>query len=774
MKVSLKWLSEFVELPGSVPELTELLTLAGVEVEDVQKLGADIPKVVVAQIQESTQHPNADRLSVCKVDDGSGIPRQIVCGAKNYKVGDKVPLALPGAVLPGDFKIKVGKLRGVESEGMLCSADELGLPKGEDGLMILPGDAKAGTPLSELLPSDTIIEIEITPNRADLLSYTGIAREVAALTGRALKLPPAAPALAGVAGQISIETPECPLYTVLAISNIKVGPSPEWLRAKLEASGLRAINNIVDITNFVMLETGQPLHAFDAAKVNGEIRVRAATEGEQFLALDGRTYRLSPENVVIADTRRALAIAGVMGGEDSGVTAQTQNVLLECAAFAPSNIRRTSRTLGLSSDSSYRFERGVDTASMSVASQRAAALIVELAGGTVGDFRAGGAAVAGEGVIVPLRLERVNSLLGVEVPPGRIEEILTGFGLLKVEAGWQIPSFRKDLTREVDLIEEIARVVGIENIPARLSAFPARPGTADAAYDFVMEIRQKLVGLGFSEARTSTLVPESALAVKDAAIRLKNPLGEDQSYLRPSLVSGLLGSLAHNIRQGAKSVMFFEVGRTFHSGAKEETTSLGVLLYGASAPADWRGAAGRTLDWHDAKGAIEALGNFALNKGEPTESFALAAAIETSGTKIGFLAQLAPSAARALGVTEPVLVAEIDLDALRSSTQAGGFSSIPKFPSTVRDIAVVAPVALPYADMDKILRAANEPLLVAIAPINIFTDASGGKLAADCKSVAISLTFRSPERTLNTDEVNAACERLKKQLKDELAVSFRE
>ncbi|MEQ1854300.1 MAG: phenylalanine--tRNA ligase subunit beta, partial [Chthoniobacteraceae bacterium] len=362
MKVSLNWLRELVELPPTVPALVDLLTMAGVEVEGVETHGCAIPNVVVAQIRESVQHPNADRLSVCQVDDGTGTARQIVCGAKNYKVGDKVPLALPGAKLPGDFTIKVGKLRGVESQGMMCSAKELSLAEDAEGLLILPTESRIGAPIAEVFPGDTILDLEITPNRADLLSVTGIAREIATLTGKSFKDPGAAVSQSATSDPqsvVSVSDPVlCLYYTARAIRGVKVGPSPDWLRAKIEAVGLRAINNIVDITNFVMLEVGQPLHAFDAEKLDGALQVRVAADGESFLALDGKTYKLAAGQLVIADQRRAVAIAGVMGGQETGVTEGTTNVVLESARFQPQSIRRTSRTLGLGSDSSYRFERG--------------------------------------------------------------------------------------------------------------------------------------------------------------------------------------------------------------------------------------------------------------------------------------------------------------------------------------------------------------------------------------------------------------------------------
>src|SRR6266700_4346138 len=367
MKFSVNWLCEFVDLPKNADEIAELLTRAGVETKNIEKRGAKIDNVIVAQITASSRHPNADRLSVCEVDDGSGTKRQIVCGATNYKVGDKVPLALPGAVLPsrrqaeGGFQIKVTKMRGVESEGMLCSAIELGLGSDAAGLLILSPEAKVGAPISKLFPGDTILDVEITPNRGDLLSHFGLAREIAALTGKKLKSAPREAKIDIKKSGVTISaTRECPFFSARKIDNVKVGPSPQWLRAKIESVGIRSINNIVDVSNFVMLELGQPTHAFDADKLKGGINVRLARDGENFLALDGKTYVLKTDNCVIADQERAVGIGGVMGGEETGVTDSTKKILFEAAYFLPASVRRTARNLNLPSDASYRFERGVD------------------------------------------------------------------------------------------------------------------------------------------------------------------------------------------------------------------------------------------------------------------------------------------------------------------------------------------------------------------------------------------------------------------------------
>src|SRR5438094_3517406 len=424
MKFSVNWLREFVDLPENPEEIADLLTRAGAETENIEQRGAKIDKVIVSQITASSLHPNADRLTVCEVDDGSGTKRQIVCGATNYKVGDKVPLALPGTKLPNGTEIRKSKLRGVESEGMLCSPIELGLGEDASGLLILSPEAKVGTLITDLFPSDTILDVEITPNRGDLLSHFGLAREVAALTGKKLKSTPREAKIPVKKTGVTITaTPECPFFSARRIDKVKVGPSPQWLRAEIESVGIRSINNIVDISNFVMLELGQPTHAFDADKLRGDINVRLARDGEKFLALDGKTYSLKPDNCVVADQERAVGIGGVMGGEETGVTESTKNVLLESACFLPASIRRTARDLNLPSDASYRFERGADPQMILAASRRATDLICEVAGAT----SAATIGVAGElppdPPEVSLRYEGLDQLVGIHIEPATADAI---------------------------------------------------------------------------------------------------------------------------------------------------------------------------------------------------------------------------------------------------------------------------------------------------------------------------------------------------------------
>src|SRR5438094_298936 len=470
MKFSANWLREFVDLPKNQEEIADLLTRAGVETENIETRGAKIDNVVVSQITASSRHPNADRLTVCEVDDASGTKRQIVCGATNYKVGDKVPLALPGTKLPNGTEIRKSKLRGVESEGMLCSPIELGLGDDASGLLILSPDAKIGMPIGDLFPADTILDVEITPNRGDLLSHFGLAREIAALTGKKLRDPPPLRTADTTASEVKISASrECPFFSARKIDNVKVGPSPQWLRAKIESVGIRSINNIVDVSNFVMLELGQPTHAFDADKLRGGINVRLARDGEKFLALDGKTYSLKPEMCVVADQERVVGIGGVMGGEETGVTESTKNVLLEAAYFLPASIRRTARELNLPTDASYRFERGVDPEMILRASQRATDFIREIAQGDPAKETAVAGTLLSNPPDVFLSYKKCDQVLGIGIEPKTIDKVLTRFGLKKISAAeitkWKIPSYRRDLQRDVDLIEEVVRAYGAERIP---------------------------------------------------------------------------------------------------------------------------------------------------------------------------------------------------------------------------------------------------------------------------------------------------------------------
>jgi phenylalanyl-tRNA synthetase beta chain len=785
MKFSVNWLREFVELPPSIDSLAELLTLSGVEIEGIQKRGADFDKVVVAQITDSKPHPNADRLTVCVVDDGSGTKRQIVCGAKNYRVGDKVPLALPGAELTGGLKIRASKLRGVESEGMLCSAKELGVAEDAAGLLILSPEAKIGTPIRDLFPLDTILDVEITPNRGDLLSHFGLAREIAALTnkrfvGQALRLPSKAagdaPALQKKGIKISALR-ECPFYSARRIENVKVGPSPDWLRAKIESVGIRSINNVVDVSNFVMLELGQPTHAFDADKLSGEINVRLAHEAEKFLALDGKTYELTPENLVIADGERTVGIAGVMGGEESGVTDSTKNVLLESAYFLPASIRRTARDLNLPSDASYRFERGVDPQMILTASRRATELICKVAGAK----SAATIAVAGElppdPPDVSLRYERLDQLVGIHIQPTTADAILTRFGLAKSDSAsrphWKIPSYRGDLQREVDLIEEIIRAHGIEKIPSADRSRFTPLSEADRNFDFETKLRHDLIAIGLTEARTSSLIARSEMANANGAIELRNPLSEDHVALRTSLIAGLLGAVARNIRAGTERIALFEIGNTFAPPAGEQQRKLAIALCGQAASVkDWRSAKKRQLDFFDLKGALNVLGTFEFRRSEQP-GFVLMAEIFYETDRIGYGGQL--SATTSIGANAPVLIAEIDLRRIAQVKEhAQPFKEIDRYPEVTRDIAMFVGSQVTHAEILAAIASANEPLLEKVELFDLFMENDGQKKRDMKKSLAYSLTYRDKNRTLTSEEVSAVHARIRERLRSDIGAELRE
>lgn len=761
MKISLEWLRDYVALPETADALSEALTDAGTEVVGRAARGHVPDKVVVGRILSSEQHPNADRLSVCQVDDGSGHPRQIVCGAKNYKVGDKVPVALPGAVLGPDFKIKAGKLRGVASDGMMCSAKELALAEDAEGLLILPAETGVGQAVKELFPPDTVLELEVTPNRPDLLGLAGVAREIGAITGSAVKNPqPVLPPEKPAEDIVKLEDAGCPFYTARIIRGVKVGPSPRWLADRLAAVGLRPINNVVDVTNYVLMETGQPLHAFDLTRIEGGIVVRSAREGEMLAALDGSELELRSGDLVIADARHAVALAGVMGGAQSGVSEGTTDLLLESAWFEPSRVRRTARELGISTDSSYRFERRVDPAGVLAASARAVELILQVAGGKADpEVRVAGRPPAAR-VEVTLDNDRCRALLGFDIPDGEIDAILLRLGLEKSAHGWVVPGCRHDLQREVDLIEEVIRLAGIGRVPSRLRGFPAAATVADLRHDNAERLRERLRAQGFSEARTSHFVSPEALTAAgiDAAnaVAIRNPLGSDHALLRPVLLAGLLDALGRNMRHGAKRVQLFELGPVFGCGGKEEQTALALI------------AAGGDNDFHSVKGALSA----ALGTGD--------AGSEAQGFRFagpgfsGSLRRVPRALAAAHDTKDAVYYAELLVDGwLEACAVPVRVQPLPKFPASERDLSLIVPEATAYAAIEKSLRAAKVPHLQSVELKGVFADATGAKIQAGQKSVTVALTFREDARTLTSDEVDRAVETLRDHAKAELGAVFR-
>ena len=774
MKFSLRWLNRYLDLTVPVPQMLDRLTLAGTEVEHVASTGVDSPHLVVGQVVSFVQHPNADRLRLCQVNDGNGV-RQIVCGAKNFKEGDKVPLALPGARLPGDFVIKESKLRGELSQGMLCSAKELALADDAEGLLILPPDAPIGKVFSEYMPGDTVFEVEITSNRPDLLSYRGIAREIAAIGAGTVKnglahtvhFPSAAPTWAS-----KLSAPDLgPYYTATHLTNVKVGPSPAWLAEAIASTGHKPINNVVDITNYVLFETGQPLHAFDAAKLASPadgskiIEVRRAQAGEKLEALDDKTYELRADDLVIADASGPVAIAGVMGGKPTGVTDSTTEVVLEAAWFDPATVRRTSRRLGLMSDSSYRYERRVDPGALLAARDRALALLVELTGATISSQSSiAGAPPAGNGPII-LRARKIEGLLGVHIPFDTIEEQLEELGCVKLappnecDSAWQPPTFRHDLVREVDLIEEIARLHGLEGVPARLTTGFQRETDADRAHTRLARLRHALAVRGWDECVTDALI-ERRFASAETAVEMANPLSELQTHLRTSLKTPLLQVAAKNLARGVAQLRLFEAGPVYEKkgGSTEEPLRLGLLISGLAQDAAWYQPE-RQSEFSDLSGIVEFLQkNVGINDKDLLE-----------------IGQIKADEAKIHGIKVPVFYAEIALnDWLSRTPQPERYKPVPAFPPSRRDVAIVLAKSVPAATVEATIRAAKAPNLESVQLFDIFRDPKGEKIAADQKSLAYALTYRSSDKTLTEKEVNAAHEVIRKKLVADLACTFRE
>ncbi|MDX2226455.1 MAG: phenylalanine--tRNA ligase subunit beta, partial [Verrucomicrobiae bacterium] len=802
MKISLSWLKDYVDFDWSVPELCDKLTMAGIEFEGLEVRGANIPHVVTAEILSSVQHPNADRLSVCQVvTGGPETKRQIVCGAKNYRVGDRVPLALPGAVMPGGFAIKESKLRGELSQGMMCSTKELGLAEDAEGLLILPKDTPLGVPISDLFPPETIIEVEVTPNRPDLLSHIGIARELLALGARNLRYPDA-----GIPGNLGTpatarfsvtnETGEdCPAYAGAYAEGVTVAPSPDWLRKRIESIGLRPVNNVVDITNFVLHECGHPLHAFDFARLSGgKIVIRHAREGETIRALDGRDYTLSPGMPVIADAQNAVAIAGIMGGELSGVTAQTHAILLESAVFRPTLIRKTSRALSLSSDSSYRFERGVDPVNAAWAIRRAAHLLAQVTGARFASGTVETGSTASCSRPVTLRIPRLNRVLGTNLTADEVSTILQNLAIAVTPSGDTLettpPSYRNDLRQEIDLVEEIARIHGLDRIPARYGLSLSPASRADAHQVRLTQLRHILNGLGATEISTHKIVPEPVEQVNRTlqsaeTVRLLNPLASDHTVMRSGLAGNMLAALRLNVTRKNPDLCLFETGKVFalQAGCPSERLHLCVAITGNQLSQEWNQTA-RACDFSDLKGLLSALlehmgaGELILEK--PAHNAAepvleLAAEIRLHGRVIGQCGVVSYEALRQFDLPAATFLAEFDLAGiLEMSPHTQATTELPRFPAVERDMALIVGKSITHADILNAAHKEKNILLENIHLFDIFEDAKGERVPTGSKSMAYRFTYRSLEKTLTDQEVNSAHDRLKTQIAQAVGGSLRE
>lgn len=812
MKFTRYWLQNYVDIDGmSTAQLAEHLTMLGLEVDSVEELHQDLAGLKTGHIVKADKHPDADKLQVCEVQIGEE-QHQIVCGAPNARAGLNVVVALPGTILPGNFKIKKSKVRGVESLGMICSERELGLSDNHDGIMELPEDVQHGQSFIEALGlADTMIEVDLTPNRPDCASVIGIAREVASIVRKPMQIPVQDAAVTNSSSTftVDIESSElCPRYAARLITGVKIGPSPWWLRRQLLAVGLRPINNVVDITNYVMMEYGQPLHAFDFDTLaGGKIVVRVPRKGEEtFTTLDNVERQIDKDTLLICDGEKPVALAGVMGGMNSEVTDQTVNVLLESACFNPVSIRRTARKVNLSTDASYRFERGVDPGGTINAMDRAVQLLCEVAGGEA--ERSGVDCFAGRKPLnsQTLKISRTAQLIGIELDYEKIADLLQSIGFQckpkDEDTMWVLcPTFRVDIEREADLVEEVARLYGYNNIPTTLP-------TADLSYPEQDQQRLKradakkmLLAIGYSEAINYSFSAEKhadmmrldADDVRRQFVRLLNPLSEDQAVMRTMLLPGLLENVKRNISFQKTAVKLFEIGKVFQpleEGSQPlETSHIAAVLcgnrHGESSPLHFKA---ENVDILDAKGAVEYLLTemrltessnveikFIHPAEEGVENFCdsdYALLVFAGDTLLGSIGKIHPQVLRSFGIKHDVYYFELNFDAICELQAAPrNFSSLPVYPSVKRDIALVVPVTVSAGELLAKVYESREKLIESAEIFDVF---QGDKIEKGYKSVAVSITYRSATKTLTEKNVEKAHAKVVKLLTDTFGGSFRD
>ena len=810
MKVSLKWLNEYVDVPDDLKAFCDRLDLTGTGVEGVEKTGAAFDNIVTAQVLEKQPHPDSDHMWVTKVDvgewntgaDGNPEPLQIVCGAQNFNAGDHIVTALIGATLPGDFTIKKSKLRGVTSMGMNCSARELGIGSDHDGIMILPEDAPVGVPFADYMKmGDTVLDLEITPNRPDCLSMVGMAREVGAMYRQDVTMPlyeleedAGLPNVADMA-TVQIEDPQrCARYTARVIKNVKIGPSPDWLAERVTAAGARSINNVVDVTNYILFLYGQPLHAFDYDKLVGEdgkahIIVRAAKDGEEFTTLDEVQRTLTEDMTVIATPEHAVALAGVMGGLDTEIADDSTSVLLEAATFEHGRTSRTSRNLGLISESSMRYERGVDDNPIADYSAAAAALIAEVSGGTVcpGILDVYPAPTAPRQL--QFRIPRFCQMMGVDVPREDIVDILERLDCEVADAAdadtldVTAPTCRPDLEREIDLYEEVLRLWGMDLVEPTLPASPNRVGALTDAQMLQRVVNRAMTAAGLNETMTYSFADPAEIGkLRMPAeglgdpVQLINPMNAEQSVMRQSIIPGLLRSVAYNQAHGVKNVQLYEIGKVFSAreGAKKpkEKTRLAGVLAGAMREASWN-APSVSFDFFDGKGVVESLARElaipklrfkALGADEaPHLQPGRAAQVLSGGAALGWVGEIHPLAVAEFEAEAPVVAFELDLEALANVTRpARDYVDVPEFPPVELDVAFVVNEDVTNETLVQRITSSGGKLLVDVRLFDVYRDER--RLGAGKKSMAYALTYRAPDRTLRGEEVEKARDKMIKKV----------
>lgn len=810
MRVSFKWLKEYVDIDISPEELAEKLTNTGVAVENVEYLNKGIENVVIGEVLEAVKHPNAEKLSLCQVTTDGKNRFQVVCGAPNVRAGQKVPFALVGAVLPGNVKIKKAKLRGTESQGMICSALELGInedsltPEQKEGILVLDDSATLGTNIIDYLElDDCVLEFDLTPNRSDCLSVINIAREVAAILGKEVKLPDVRfkeiDKTTEKVAQVEIKDPDlCHRYVAKVVEGVEIKPSPQWLQHKLRCAGMRPINNVVDITNYVLMEMGQPLHAFDYDFLReGKIIVRKAHKNEKIITLDGNERNLTDEMLLITDPEKAVAIAGVMGGLNSEVTEKTTTVLIESAYFNPVNVRRTSTALGLRSEASIRFEKGINIETVVDAVNRAAQLLQDLAGGRVLKGVVDNYPNPIKRTIVELELNKVNDILGTNIKHDRIKEILKSLNFIVREEKEnaitvEVPPYRTDVSIPEDLIEEVARIEGYNNIPTTLPFSATSKGQKTLEQKLRDKIMDIMTARGLSEVINFSFINKTnfdklLFSEEDErrnAISVLNPLSEEQGYMRTTLLPGLLDTLRRNIYRRNENLGIFELGKVYlpkgfpeKSTLPEEKWTLGIAVRGTLV-SHWQNK-GTVVDFYYLKGIIEdLLIQLKLNsiefkpcKDNPSYHPGRTAYIYVEDELLGILGELHPQVADNYGLPQRNYVAELDVEVLLKLGH-GPFmlKQLPKYPAVNRDLAIVVKDEIPASDLLKVISEVGGKLLVDIEVFDLY---KGNQIPQGYKSIAFSLIYQAEDRTLTDKEINDIHEKIHKALADKFKASLR-
>lgn len=793
MRVSYRWLLHTLGFELPLQQVLERLTMAGLEVEGVVDLGAQSGKVITARILEMRPHPNAENLTLCEVDAGGEQPLRIVCGAKNMKPGDLVPLAIEGATLPNGITIKKSKIRGEESQGMMCSPRELGWNEDAEGLLILAQDHsvyKVGQSF------DALIDIKVTPNRPDCLSVYGIARDLAVATGHPVPAYPTSDInengdVLTTSVKVRLDAPEeCPRYCGRVIRDVKVAASPLWLKLAVESAGLRSINNVVDVTNYILLELGHPLHAFDLDKIaGGEVVIRRADEGEVVTTLDGQESKLTATDLLIADPEKPIALAGIMGCGNTEISEGTRNVFLECAYFRPQTVRNTSKRLGKSTDSSYRFERGTDWQSLDKIIDRAAKLIAETAGGTIARGRFDEKGELPQLAKVEASAERISRLLGMDVSTEQVRTSLSGLGF-GVEGDGEnllvtVPAFRPDVAVEADLVEEVGRMVGYDKIPTELPKIALRAAPRDPEREVTAIIRRVMQSDGFSEVTNYSFTSQEYLArcgyEEEQLVLLKNPLSAEYAAMRPGLLPSILETVLYNQNHGTPEVRLFEIGKVFRKsadGKSGEHLQFVAAIAGAVHDATWRKPAGGA-DFFDVKGVAEdvltAVGFGAVEAvradGESRLHPGKSATLRANGKALITIGELHPKLRSQLAIKRNVMVLYGDIDALKQGVSAAAeYEDIPQFPSVTRDIALVADREVASADIEAAIAKRAKSLL---ARIQLFDVYEGERIAEGKKSLAYALEFNAKDRTLKDEEINQLQQKILADLKAKLGVEIR-